>query len=114
MTNEITKLNCEVGSLAITVNAKFSGNIGKVVRVIDSLGLQPWPEIDGPVHVWRVEVAAEGSFLHYFYPSRQQLDVLTAGPIPDRYLRRIIPVDNQLRLEFNEEQNYPSLEPSAL
>jgi hypothetical protein len=49
--NEIQKLNCEIGSLAITVNAKFSGNIGKVVRVIDSLGLQPWPEIDGLVHV---------------------------------------------------------------
>ena len=114
MMNEIPKLNCEVGALAITINAKFSGNIGKVVRVIDSLGLQPWPEMDGLVHVWRVEVAAEGSFLHYFYPNKQQLDVLTSGPIPDCYLRRIIPVDNQLRLEFNEERHYLSLEPSAL
>jgi hypothetical protein len=114
MISDTPKLNCEVGALAITVNAKFSGNIGKVVRVIDSLGLQPWPEIDGLVHVWQVEVAAEGSLLHYFYPNKQQLDVLTSGPIPDCYLRRIIPVDNQLRLEFNEERHYLSLEPSAL
>jgi hypothetical protein len=112
--NKIQKLNCEVGSLAITVNAKFSGNIGKVVRVIDSLGLQPWPELDGLVHVWQVEVAAQGSFLHYFYPSRHQLDVVCSGPIPDCFLRRIVPVDDQLRLEFDEEQHYPSLEPSAL
>ena len=112
--NEIQKLNCEIGSLAITVNAKFSGNIGKVVRVIDSMGLQPWPELDGLVHVWQVEVAAEGSFLHYFYPSRHQLDVVCSGPIPDCYLRRIVPVDDQLRLEFDEEQPDHNLELMAL
>jgi hypothetical protein len=112
--NEMQKLNCEIGSLAITVNAKFSGNIGKVVRVIDSMGMQPWPELDGLVHVWQVEVAAEGSFLHYFYPSRHQLDVVCSGPIPDCYLRRIVPENDQLRLEFDEEHPNKILEPSAL
>jgi len=112
--NEIQKLNCEVGSLAITVNAKFSGNIGKVVRVIDSLGLQPWPEIDGLVHVWQVEVASRGSFLHYFYPSRHQLDVVSSGPIPDYYLRRIVPVSEQLCLELDVGYSCKTLEPSAL
>lgn len=114
MMNEIPKLNCEVGALAITVNAKFSGNIGKVVRVMDSLGMMPWPEMDGLVHVWRVEVAAEGSLLHYFYPNKHQLDVQSTGPIPDCYLRRIVPENMQMRLEFEEPQPGIRLEPSAL
>jgi hypothetical protein len=114
MTNEILKLNCEVGSLAITVNAKFSGNIGKVVRVIDSLGLMPWPEIDGLVHVWQVEVAAEGSLLHYFYPKKHQLDVQSIGPIPDCFLRRLVPESNQMRLEFDDCRTREAIEPSTL
>jgi hypothetical protein len=114
MMNEIPKLNCEVGALAITVNAKFSGNIGKVVRVIDSLGMMPWPEIDGLVHVWQVEVAAEGSLLHYFYPNKHQLDVQSTGPIPDCYLRRIVPENNQMRLEFEDCRTREAVEPSAL
>ena len=114
MMNEAQKLNCEVGALAITFNAKFSGNIGKVVRVIDSLGMMPWPEMDGLVHVWQVEVAAEGSLLHYFYPNKHQLDVQSTGPIPDCFLRRIVPVSEQLCLELDMEQPFKTLEPSAL
>jgi hypothetical protein len=114
MMNDLPRLNCEVGSLAITVNAKFSGNIGKVVRVIDSLGLQPWPEIDGLVHVWQVEVAAEGSLLHYFYPNKHQLDVQSIGPIPDCFLRRLVPENNQMRLEFGDSQIREAIESSTL
>ena len=114
MMNEIPKLNCEVGSLAITVSAKFSGNIGKVVRVIDSLGMMPWPEMDGEVHVWQVEVAAEGSLLHYFYPNKHQLDVQSIGPIPDCFLRRLVPENNQMRLEFGDSQRREVIEPSTL
>ena len=114
MMNEIPRLNCEVGALAITVNAKFSGNIGKIVRVIDSLGLQAWPEMDGLVHVWQVEVAAEGSLLHYFYPNKHQLDVQSIGPIPDCFLRRLVPENNQMRLEFEDCQTREAIEPSTL
>jgi hypothetical protein len=107
-------LNCEIGSLAITVRAKFGTNLGKVVRIVDSYGLMPWPEIEELVHVWKVEVASEDSFLHYFYPTRHHLDVVISGPIPDCYLKRIVPVDDQLRLEFDEEQTNKTLVPSAL
>jgi len=107
-------LNCEIGSLAITVRAKFGTNLGKVVRSVDSYGLMPWPEIEEPVHVWKVEVASEDSFLHYFYPTRHHLDVVISGPIPDCYLKRIVPVSDQLRLEFDEEQANKTLVPSAL
>jgi len=114
MMNEMPKLNCEVGALAITVNAKFKSNIGKIVRVIDSLGLQAWPEIDGEVHVWQVEVATEGSLLHYFYPNKHQLDVQSIGPIPDCFLRRLVPENNQMRLEFEDCQTREAIEPSTL
>jgi len=107
-------LNCEIGSLAITVRAKFGTNLGKVVRIVDSYGLMPWPEIEEPVHVWKVEVASEDSFLHYFYPTRHHLDVVSSGPIPDCYLRRIVPVSDQLRLDLEDEQPSNQLEPSAL
>ena len=114
MMNEVPRLNCEVGSLAITVNAKFSANLGKVVRIIDSYGVMPWPEMEEAVHVWKVELASEGSFLHYFYPGKQQLDVVISGPIPDCYLRRIVPVSDQLCLEFEEGRPCDTMEPSAL
>jgi hypothetical protein len=114
MMNEVPRLNCEVGSLAITVNAKFSANLGKVVRIIDSYGVMPWPEMEEAVHVWKVELASEGSFLHYFYPSKQQLDLVSSGPIPDCYLRRIVPVSDQLCLEFEEGRPCDTMEPSAL
>ena len=112
--SDAPKLNCEVGALAITVNAKFSTNLGKVVRIIDSYGLMAWPEMEEAVHVWKVEVASESSFLHYFYPSKQQLDVVTSGPIPDCYLKRIVPVSDQLCLEFQERSPCITMEPSAL
>ena len=114
MMSDAPKLNCEVGALAIIVNAKFSANLGKVVRIIDSYGLMPWPEMEEAVHVWKVEVASEGSFLHYFYPSKQQLDEVISGPIPDCYLRRIVPVSDQLCLEFEERRACVTMEPSAL
>ena len=107
-------LNCEIGSLAITVRAKFGTNLGKVVRIVDSYGLMPWPEIEEPVHVWKVEVASQDGFLHYFYPTRHHLDVVSSGPIPDCYLRRIVPVSDQLSLEFDEQQPCQIIEPSAL
>lgn len=107
-------LNCEIGSLAITVRAKFGTNLGKVVRIIDSYGLMPWPEMAENVHVWRVEVASEGSFLHYFYPGKHHLEVASSGPIPDCYLRRLVPVSDQLRLELEEQQPSKTIEPSAL
>ena len=107
-------LNCEIGSLAITVRAKFGTNLGKVVRIVDSYGMMPWPEIEEPVHVWKVEVASEDSFLHYFYPTRHHLDVVSSGPIPDCYLRRIVPASDQLSLEFDEQQPCQIMEPSAL
>lgn len=112
--SDTPKRNCEVGAPAITVNAKFSTNLGKVVRIIDSYGLMAWPEMEEAVYVWKVEVASGGSFLHYFYPSKQQLDLVSSGPIPDCYLRRIVPVSDQLCLEFEKVRPCITMEHSAL
>lgn len=107
-------LNCELGTLAITVQAKFSANLGKVVRIVESLGVMDWPALDGPTHVWMVEVVSNGSFLHYFYPRKHRLDVALSGPVPDCYLRRIVPASDQLRLEFEMKAPKKVLEQMAL
>ena len=107
-------LNCEIGALAITVHAKFSANLGKVVRIIDSYGLMPWPEMEKSVHVWQVELASTDSCLHYFYPGRQKLDMTSTGPIPDCYLRRIVPASDQMSLDLDRGLPRKILEPSAL
>jgi len=112
--NHTQGLNCEIGSLAITVHAKFSANLGKVVRIIDSYGLMPWPEMKESVHVWQVELASSDSCLHYFYPSKQKLDKVSSGPIPDCYLRRIVPASDQMSLELDEGLPRKAMEPSAL
>ena len=112
--NGLRGLNCEIGSLAITVQAKFSTNLGKVVRIVDSYGMMPWPEMEGDVHVWHVEVVSQDSFLHYFYPRKHHLDVVSSGPIPDCYLRRIVPLSGQLRLEIDDTCERKVLTPTAL
>lgn len=52
----MSKLNCELGSIAIKVNAKFMPNFGKIVRVIDLYAMMTWHGLEGLVQVWRVEV----------------------------------------------------------
>ena len=97
------KHHCELGSIAITVNAKFTPNLGKIVRVIDSYGMMPWHGLEGLVQVWRVEVLCPESVLHYLYPKRHHLELTFSGPVPDCYLRPIVPLTGQLTFDFYEE-----------
>lgn len=97
------KLNCEIGSIAITVKTKFSPNLGKIVRVIDSYGMMTWHGLEGLMQVWRVEVLCSDSVLHYLYPKRHHLEVTFTGPIPDCCLRPIVPLSGQLRFDFYDE-----------
>ena len=94
---------CELGSIAITVNAKCTPNLGKIVRVIDSYGMMPWHGLEGLVQVWRVEVLCPESVLHYLYPKRHHLELTFSGPVPDCYLRPIVPLTGQLTFDFYEE-----------
>ncbi len=45
----MTKLNCSIGDLAITVKANLPANLGNIVRIIGSQGLQEWHGHDEPI-----------------------------------------------------------------
>ena len=52
----MSKLNCSIGDLAITVKANLPANLGNIVRIIGSQGLQYWEGQDEPLYIWDVEI----------------------------------------------------------
>ena len=108
------KLNCEVGSLAITHRTKFSINRGIIVRVEDSFGCMHWPELQGIVHVWQVRVWSSDSTLCYYLPKKGELKQERIGLIPDYFLQPLTPLTGQMRFEFETYQPLPDMELTAL
>jgi hypothetical protein len=45
---KMSKLNCKVGDLAITVRSEVPQNLGRIVHIIKPLGVEPWSSF-GPV-----------------------------------------------------------------
>lgn len=85
----MTKLNCSIGDLAITVKANLPANLGNIVRIIGTQGLQEWEGEDEPLYTWDVQIVGENRYLHYHHEG--EIVQLTEGPVPDRYLRRLTP-----------------------
>jgi hypothetical protein len=102
MSDHTTKLNCAVGDLAITVNCKIPENLGNIVRIISSGGLQEWQGHSELLYTWNVEVATEGSAL--FYEFENGIEAYTSGPAPDIYLRRLTPPQDYLIDEFADSE----------
>ena len=88
----MTKLNCGVGDLAITVTCNYPENLGKIVQIFKPVGFKAWAGIEGQVFTWEVVVAGEKSWLLY------EIDccpvTMKVGYVPDLYLRRITPPKN--------------------
>ena len=82
-------LNCSIGDLAITVKANLPANLGNIVRIIGSQGLQEWEGQDEPLYTWDVEIVGEDRYLHYDYDG--EIVKAKEGPAPDQYLRRLTP-----------------------
>ena len=85
----MSKLNCSIGDLAITVKANLPANLGNIVRIIGSQGLQEWEGQDEPLYTWDIEVVGEDRYLHYNYDG--EIVKVKEGPAPDQYLRRLTP-----------------------
>ena len=98
----MSKLNCSVGDLAITVNCKIPENLGNIVRIISSGGFQEWQGYSEPLYTWNVEVATEGGSL--FYECEDGIEAFTSGPAPDIYLRLLTPPQGYLLEEFSESE----------
>jgi hypothetical protein len=109
-----TKIQCELGGIAMIVNSKFTMNRGIIVRIEDSLGFMAWPEYDFVVRVWQVSVLCKDSSIYYYLPQKGELRQQQIGLVPDCYLRMITPKTGQLRFEFEGHHNPSQLEPMAL
>jgi hypothetical protein len=95
-------INCRVGDLAITVQAYNSDNIGKIVRIIRSKGIGPWPDLVGPQQIWEIESATPGVALIY---SINDVPFLAQeGEAPDCFLRPIRPSSAEQTSENHQEE----------
>jgi hypothetical protein len=108
-------LRCELGSIAMIVDSKFSVNRGIIVRVIEPMGLMHWQGYEYTViPVWRVEVVCKETTIAYHYPQKAELRYESTGLIPDRFLRSLTPLSGQQRFEFEDYEPEPQLEPAVL
>lgn len=98
----MSKLNCSVGDLAITVNCSLPENLGNIVRVVSGIGFEEWLGFSEPIYTWHVEVASEGGQL--FYDRGDGIEAFRDGPVPDKYLRRITPPQNYLMDELLDSE----------
>jgi hypothetical protein len=81
-------LNCKAGDLAITVKCEIPENLGRIVRVLRSNGIEHWSE-HGPLHTWEVQTLSEADTLTYVIKGR--LCFKSTGPVPDAFLRPLHP-----------------------
>ena len=113
--NRHISLRCELGSIAMIVNSKFSVNRGIVVQVLEPMGLMHWPEINyGVIPVWRVKVISKKSVICYHFPIKGELRKEKVGLVPDQFLRSLTPLTGQLRFEFEDYEPEADLELMAL
>ncbi|MBT8606370.1 hypothetical protein G6677_07845 [Polynucleobacter paneuropaeus] len=97
------QLRCELGSIALIVDSKFSINRGIIVRVIEPLGLMRWPGFEfNVIPVWRVEVLCKETTICYHLPQKGELRQESTGLVPDRFMRALTPLTGQQRFEFED------------
>lgn len=87
----MSKLNCSPGDLAMTVKCICPENLGNIVRVVEYLGLKDWGMSDESLPRWEVEIQVGNRWLLYELDGYPQTS--KSGPVPDRCLRRIAPPD---------------------
>ena len=83
----MSKVNCSVGDLAITVFCNLPENAGNIVRIKSGLGFIEWGTNRDPLYTWNVEIATEKGWLAYDYDG--YLETSKSGPVPDKYLSLI-------------------------
>lgn len=101
-------LNCQLGDLAITVKCEIPENLGRIVRVVASNGVENWSN-HGPLHTWEVETMSQAETLTYVIKGK--LCFKSRGPVPDAFLRPLRPPVDEPALE--EAQPLPAEPVSA-
>ena len=98
----MSKLNCSVGDLAITVFCNLPENQGNIVRIKSAVGPKGWGCTDDQLFTWECEVATKTGYL--FYETDGYLTSAKVGPVPDKYLRRLTPPKGCLMDEFSDSE----------
>ena len=98
----MSKLNCAVGDLAITVNCNLPENLGNIVRIKSAIGMKQWSPSQNSLFTWEVEIATEHGWLAYEYETYSE--TRRCGPLPDQCLRRITPPQGYLMDEFADSE----------
>ena len=83
-------LNCQVGDLAITVDAELTENIGKIVRIGAAVGYREWSCFVRPVFLWEVEALGPECPLRYQVGSGP-VTAKMVGEVSDMFLKPIRP-----------------------
>ncbi len=94
-------LNCQIGDLAITVKCEIPENLGRIVRVVSSNGIEHWSDY-GPMHTWEVQTLSESDTLTYVIKGK--LCFRSKGPVPDAFLRPLRPPAPDEELEQVQPQ----------
>lgn len=103
-------LNCRLGDLAITVKCEIPENLGRIVRIVASNGVEPWSGY-GPLHTWEVETVSGNETLTYVI--RGRLCFRNKGPIPDAFLRPLRDSEDSPDIALVEPTPGKSLEPQV-
>lgn len=98
----MSKLNCAVDDLAITVFCNIPENQGNIVRVKSAIGQMGWGCTTDALFTWECEIATEQGWLAY--ETGGYLTTAKVGPIPDKYLRRLTPPKGYLMDEFADSE----------
>jgi len=92
-------LNCSVGDLAVTVKCEIPENLGRIVRVVASNGIEYWSDY-GPLHTWEVQTLSQSDTLTYIIKGK--ICFKSQGPVPDAFLRPLRPPAEEPALEQTE------------
>jgi hypothetical protein len=90
-----------MGDLAITVKCEIPQNLGRIVRIVGSNGIEHWSDY-GPMHTWEVETLSEADTLTYVIKGK--LCFKSKGPVPDAFLRPLRPPPPHDELEQAQPQ----------
>jgi hypothetical protein len=96
----MTKLNCAVGDIAITVNCHNPENRGNIVAVKAAYGMKGWGKGE-PEFTWECEILSNGWLV---YDTDGYITTAKVGHVPDRCLRPITPPKSYLMDELAKSE----------
>lgn len=96
----MTRPNCSVGDLAITVNCQNPENRGNIVLILSAYGEQSWGNCE-PEFTWNCEIVSSGWLV---YDVDGYITTAKVGLVPDSCLKPITPPPGYLMEEVADSE----------